>query len=152
MKETENNYCVILAGGKGRRLWPCSREERPKQFVDFFGTGRTALQQTYDRFARILPPENIFVNTNEEYADLVREQLPQLDASRMLAEPIHRGTAPSMAWATHRIIHINPEANIIAVDYDPGASEVNQQNRIKLMLATAAVREKEKKRQAQKKG
>ena len=108
MKESANNYCVILAGGKGRRLWPCSREDRPKQFVDFFGTGRTALQQTYDRFARILPPENIFVNTNEEYADLVREQLPQLDASRMLAEPIHRGTAPSMAWATHRIVHINP--------------------------------------------
>ena len=118
MKESENNYCVILAGGKGRRLWPCSREERPKQFVDFFGTGRTALQQTYDRFARILPPENIFVNTNEEYADLVREQLPQLDASRMLAEPIHRGTAPSMAWATHRIVHINPEANIIVTPSD----------------------------------
>lgn len=118
MKESANNYCVILAGGKGRRLWPCSREDRPKQFVDFFGTGRTALQQTYDRFARILPPENIFVNTNEEYADLVREQLPQLDASRMLAEPIHRGTAPSMAWATHRIVRINPEANIIVTPSD----------------------------------
>ena len=118
MKESANNYCVILAGGKGRRLWPCSREDRPKQFVDFFGTGRTALQQTYDRFARILPPENIFVNTNEEYADLVREQLPQLDTSRMLAEPIHRGTAPSMAWATHRIVHINPDANIIVTPSD----------------------------------
>lgn len=118
MKETSNNYCVILAGGKGRRLWPCSREERPKQFIDFFGTGRTQLQQTYDRFARIVPEENIFVNTNEAYASLVAEQLPQLPADHLMAEPIHRGTAPSVAWATHRIIHFNPKANIVVTPSD----------------------------------
>ena len=118
MKETSNNYCVILAGGKGRRLWPCSREERPKQFIDFFGSGRTQLQQTYDRFTKIVPPENIFVNTNEAYADIVREQLPQLSDIQLLAEPIHRNTAPSVAWCTHRIIHINPNANIIVVPSD----------------------------------
>lgn len=118
MKETSNNYCVILAGGKGRRLWPCSREERPKQFIDFFGSGRTQLQQTYDRFAKIVPPENIFVNTNEAYVDLVREQLPELSPIQLLAEPIHRNTAPSVAWCTHRISHINPDANIIVVPSD----------------------------------
>lgn len=118
MKETSNNYCVILAGGKGRRLWPCSREERPKQFIDFFGSGRTQLQQTYDRFAKIVPPENIFVNTNEAYADIVREQLPELTPIQLLAEPIHRNTAPSVAWCTHRIAHINPNANIIVVPSD----------------------------------
>ena len=118
MKETSNNYCVILAGGKGRRLWPCSREERPKQFVDFFGTGRTQLQQTYDRLAKILPPENIYVNTNEAYADLVREQLPELTPIQILAEPIHRNTAPSVAWCTCRIYNINPDANIIVVPSD----------------------------------
>ena len=118
MKKSQNNYCVILAGGKGRRLWPCSREERPKQFVDFFGTGRTQLQQTYDRFAKILPPENIYVNTNELYADIVREQLPELSAIQLLAEPIHRNTAPSVAWCTHRIVNINPDANIIVVPSD----------------------------------
>lgn len=118
MKETSNNYCVILAGGKGRRLWPCSREERPKQFIDFFGSGRTQLQQTYDRFTKIVPPENIFVNTNEAYADIVREQLPQLSDIQLLAEPIHRNTAPSVAWCTHRIMHINPNANIIVVPSD----------------------------------
>ena len=69
----ENVFCVILAGGKGRRLWPCSREDYPKQFIDFFGTGRTQLQQTYDRFARILPREHIYVNTNQDYAHLVHE-------------------------------------------------------------------------------
>ena len=118
MKKNQNNYCVILAGGKGRRLWPCSREERPKQFVDFFGTGRTQLQQTYDRFAKILPPENIYVNTNELYEDIVREQLPELTDIQLLAEPIHRNTAPSVAWCTHRIVSINPKANIIVVPSD----------------------------------
>ena len=118
MNKTNNNYCVILAGGKGRRLWPCSREQRPKQFIDFFGTGRTQLQQTYDRFAKIVPPENIYVNTNEAYVDLVREQLPELTPIQLLAEPIHRNTAPSVAWCTHRIMHVNPDANIIVVPSD----------------------------------
>lgn len=108
-----NNYCVILAGGKGRRLWPCSRENHPKQFIDFFGTGRTQLQQTYDRFARIMPVDHIYVNTNEAYADLVREQLPDLAADHLLAEPVNRGTAPSVAWCAHRIVHANERANII---------------------------------------
>ena len=63
----KNNYCVILAGGKGRRLWPWSREQYPKQFIDFFGCGRTQLQQTFDRFSKIVPHENIYVNTNINY-------------------------------------------------------------------------------------
>ena len=118
MNTTNNNYCVILAGGKGRRLWPCSRENKPKQFIDFFGTGRTQLQQTYDRFARILPKENIYVNTNEVYLDLVHEQLPNLAPDHLLAEPIHRGTAPSVAWCTQRILHANPNANIVVAPSD----------------------------------
>ena len=96
-----NNYCVILAGGKGRRLWPCSRSSHPKQFIDFFGVGRTQLQQTFDRMAKIVPADHIYINTNEEYVDLVKEQLPEVSADRIMAEPIHRNTAPSMAWANH---------------------------------------------------
>ena len=96
MKSNGNNYCVILAGGKGRRLWPCSRSNYPKQFVDFFGVGRTQLQQTFDRMAKIVPADHIFINTNEEYVQLVKEQLPEVPAERILAEPIHRNTAPSM--------------------------------------------------------
>ncbi|MCI6551262.1 MAG: mannose-1-phosphate guanylyltransferase [Prevotella sp.] len=114
----ENNYCVILAGGKGRRLWPCSREKLPKQFMDFFGSGRTQLQQTYDRFARLLPRDHIFINTNQVYADLVREQLPDLPEERIMAEPIHRNTAPSVAWAVHRIDRLNPNANIMVSPSD----------------------------------
>lgn len=108
-----DNYCVILAGGKGKRLWPTSRENYPKQFIDFFGTGRTLLQQTYDRFLKIVPQENIFVCTNQIYADIVREQLPELQPNNLMAEPIFRSTAPSLAWTTHRIYHLNPNANII---------------------------------------
>lgn len=73
-----NNYCVILAGGKGRRLWPCSRSSHPKQFIDFFGVGRTQLQQTFDRMAKIVPADHIYINTNEEYVELVKEQLPEV--------------------------------------------------------------------------
>lgn len=108
-----NNYCVILAGGKGRRLWPCSREQRPKQFVDFFGSGQTQLRQTFDRFARIIPVENIYVNTNDDYVDLVKEQLPELKSDNVMAEPIHRNTAPGTVWTTHRIFNLNPKANIV---------------------------------------
>ncbi len=114
----KNNYCVILAGGKGRRLWPCSRSHAPKQFLDFFGVGRTQLQQTYDRMVKIVPADHIYVNTNEEYVDLVKEQLPELTAEQIIAEPIHRNTAPSMAWANHRIMMHNPDACLIATPSD----------------------------------
>ncbi|BCS85026.1 mannose-1-phosphate guanylyltransferase [Prevotella herbatica] len=117
-KTPNNNFCVILAGGKGRRLWPCSRESYPKQFIDFFGSGKTQLQQTYERFAKIIPQENIFINTNEAYIDIVKEQLPNVPESRIMAEPIYRNTAPSVAWAAHRILKICPEANLIVSPSD----------------------------------
>ena len=113
-----NHFCVILAGGKGMRLWPCSREVCPKQFVDFFGTGRTLLQQTFDRFAGIVPRDHIYVNTNKDYVHLVREQLPDLNVENLLAEPVHRNTAPSMAWACHRISRRCPDADIIVTPSD----------------------------------
>lgn len=118
MRYNENNYCVILAGGKGRRLWPCSREKCPKQFLDFFSTGKTLLQQTYERMKGIVPEENIYVSTNREYTELVGEQLPELSHDRILNEPIFRNTAPSVAWATYRIVHANPDARIVVVPSD----------------------------------
>ena len=118
MANLENFYCLILAGGKGRRLWPCSRENYPKQFVDFFGTGRTLLQQTYDRMKAIFPADHILINTNINYLGLVMEQLPDVSRSQIMAEPIHRNTAPSIAWAAHRLLHLNPKASFIAVPSD----------------------------------
>ncbi len=114
----KDNFCVILAGGKGRRLWPCSREDMPKQFVDFFSTGRTLLQQTFDRMSKLIPMENIYVNTNNVYAHFVEEQLPEILLGNILSEPIFRNTAPSAAWATYRIYHKNSSARIVVTPSD----------------------------------
>jgi len=116
--EAKNNYCIILAGGVGKRLWPYSRREKPKQFLDFFGTGRTLLQHTYDRMAGFIPQENIFVSTFSDYLDLVREQLPQVDESRILAEPVQLSTAPATAWAAFHIAQRDPDANIVVTPCD----------------------------------
>lgn len=118
MTSTKDLYCIILAGGKGRRLWPCSRPDMPKQFIDFFGTGRTQLQQTYDRFRKFLPSNHIFISTNISYRNIVCEQLPELEQCNILAEPIWRNTAPSVAWATHRIYHFNENASVVVVPSD----------------------------------
>lgn len=116
---TENNlYCLILAGGKGRRLWPYSRVKLPKQFIDFFGCGKTQLQMTYERFRKFIPADHILVSTNIEYRDLVKEQLPELNDANILAEPIWRNTAPSIAWGTHRVYHYNNNACIIIAPSD----------------------------------
>ena len=113
-----NNYCIILAGGRGKRLWPSSRMERPKQFVDFFGTGRTQLQSTFDRIAHILPKENIFVCTCKEYEHLAKEQLPELAGNRIMTEPVNRNTAPAVAWAGVCIHRECADANIVVVPSD----------------------------------
>ena len=118
MERRQNNYCVIMAGGIGSRFWPQSRVMHPKQFVDFFGMGKTLLQQTYERFARIIPKENIIVSTHSDYSDLIREQLPELPMSQILHEPAHKGTAPSMAFAAYHIRTLNPEANVVMAPSD----------------------------------
>ena len=117
-KTDKRNFCVILAGGRGRRLWPCSRNLYPKQFIDFFGTGRTQLQETYDRFAKLLPKENIYICTCKEYLAQAQEQLPEIPERNILVEPVHRNTAPSVAWANMRILRENPDANIIITPSD----------------------------------
>ena len=99
----ENNYCVIMAGGVGSRFWPFSRNEKPKQFLDFFGTGRSLLQMTIDRFRPIVPIENILIVTNILYRDQVLEQIPDLQSSQVLCEPARRNTAPCIAYAVARI-------------------------------------------------
>ena len=107
-----------MAGGFGSRFWPQSRVKHPKQFIDFFGMGKSLLRQTYERFTRIIPKENIIVSTHSDYSDLVRQQLPELPTSQILHEPSHRGTAPSMAFAAYHIRTLNPEANIVMAPAD----------------------------------
>ena len=116
--ENSKNFCVILAGGRGRRLWPCSRESVPTQFMDFFGTGRTQLQATYDRIVKLLPKENIYICTCKEYMEMAMAQLPDVPERNFMMEPINRNTAPSVAWAAMRIHKREPEANVIIVPSD----------------------------------
>ncbi len=107
-----------MCGGIGSRFWPYSRSGMPKQFIDFFGTGRSLLQMTYDRITPLVPRENILVVTNSRYSDLVREQLPDLDPACILLEPDRRNTAPCIAWAAYHIAAIDPEASIIVTPSD----------------------------------
>lgn len=115
---SNNSYCVIMSGGIGSRFWPFSREARPKQFLDFFGTGRSLLQMTVDRFKKILPVENIFIITNESYAEMTMKEVPELNPSQILLEPLRRNTAPCIAYAAYHINAINPDANIIVAPSD----------------------------------
>lgn len=113
-----NNYCVIMSGGVGSRFWPYSREAKPKQFLDIFATGRSLLQMTYDRFAKVIPKENFVIVTNAAYRDLILEQLPELNADQILLEPMRRNTAPCIGWATYHIQAKNPNANILVTPAD----------------------------------
>jgi mannose-1-phosphate guanylyltransferase len=114
----KHTYCVIMAGGIGSRFWPMSRTAYPKQFLDFLGLGRTLIQQTFDRFMALCPPENILVVTNAQYAPIVRQQLPQLKAEQILQEPSRRNTAPCVAYANHVIQKRDPQARIIVAPSD----------------------------------
>lgn len=114
----DNRYCLILAGGNGSRLWPVSRTTLPKQFMDFFGTGRTMLQHTYDRVARFIKPDHIYISTNVQYLPLIHQQLPQVDDEQILEEPVRRGTLASVAWGTVVIAKANPHANVFVTPAD----------------------------------
>ena len=101
--EKKNNYCVIMAGGIGSRFWPYSRAEKPKQFLDFFGTGRSLLQMTVDRFRPLVPIENVVIVTNAAYKDIILEQVADLKEEQILCEPTRRNTAPCIAYAVSAI-------------------------------------------------
>lgn len=114
----KNNFALIMAGGVGSRFWPISKTAYPKQFIDFFGVGKTLIQSTYERFLKICPPENIFIVTNEIYVDLIAEQLPEISENQILAEPIMRNTAPCIAYGSRKIAQLNPNAVIVVAPSD----------------------------------
>ncbi len=111
-------YCVIMAGGVGARFWPMSRTNHPKQFIDILGTGETLVQQTFKRFTRVCPPENIFIVTNKIYKELVQLQIPEIPENNIVLEPAMRNTAPCIAFANYKINAINPDAKIVVAPSD----------------------------------
>ena len=112
------NHVVIMAGGVGSRLWPLSTPEKPKQFIDVLGVGKSLIQLTVERFIPVCAPENFWVVTGEKYVKLVREQLPDIPADQILAEPEGRNTAPCIAYASWKIACKDPEANIVVTPAD----------------------------------
>ncbi|HNP18928.1 MAG TPA: mannose-1-phosphate guanylyltransferase [Fulvivirga sp.] len=113
-----NNYVVIMAGGIGSRFWPYSRTSKPKQFLDIFKTGHSLLQMTFDRFAKLVPKDNIYIITHLDYEALVEAQLPQLKKNQILLEPLRRNTAPCIAFACYKIAKINEKAVVTVAPSD----------------------------------
>ena len=107
-----------MAGGVGSRFWPLSTPEYPKQFIDILGCGRTLIQLTVDRFKGVCPMSNFWVVTNAKYVDIVKDQLPDIPTSHILAEPAARNTAPCIAWACWSIKKEDPQANVVVTPAD----------------------------------
>lgn len=116
--EKNNNHVVIMAGGIGSRFWPMSTPEYPKQFIDVIGCGKSLIQLTVERFLPVCPLTNFWVVTSEKYVDIVKEQLPGIPESNILAEPEPRNTAPCIAYACWKIGKKYPDANIAVTPSD----------------------------------
>lgn len=125
-----SNHLVLMAGGVGSRFWPMSTPECPKQFIDVMGVGRTLLQLTYDRFRGLVPDENVWVLTNKDYADIVFEQLPDINKNHILLEPIRRNTAPCIAYASWRIKTLDANANIVVSPSDAVVMDIPEFRRV----------------------
>lgn len=125
-----NNHLVIMAGGVGSRFWPMSTADRPKQFIDVLGVGKSLLQLTYQRFGDFCPLDNVWVVTNKKYVALVREQLPDIPAENILQEPCRRNTAPCIAYVSWRIKARDPKANVVVTPSDHIVTDETEFRRI----------------------
>ncbi|WP_417871544.1 mannose-1-phosphate guanylyltransferase [Winogradskyella sp.] len=116
--KNKNYYAILMAGGVGSRFWPVSTQNFPKQFHDMLGTGDTLIQKTFNRLAKLIPEENIFILTNERYNDLVFEQLPSVTKRQVVLEPAMRNTAPCILYASLKIQKENENAVMIVAPSD----------------------------------
>ena len=107
-----------MAGGIGSRFWPVSRNAKPKQFLDILGVGKSFLQQTYERFSRIMPKDNILIVTSVQYKELVLQQIPDISQDNILLEPFRRNTAPCVAYATYKLLQKNENASVVVAPSD----------------------------------
>jgi mannose-1-phosphate guanylyltransferase len=139
----KNNYCIIMAGGVGSRFWPMSTPQKPKQFLDVLGIGKSLIQMTYERLLHLAPKENIYVLTNASYAELVKEQLPDLTFGQILTEPKRKNTAPCIAYAAAKIQALNPDATMII---SPSDHLIMKEQRFMEIVNTAIARANEDER------
>lgn len=110
-------HAVIMAGGTGTRFWPRSTEAKPKQFLNIFGD-RTMLQATVDRISALIPPENVWVITNDRYVDLVQEQLPDVPAQNIVGEAVAKNTGPCVAAAAALVQEKDPDGTMVVLPAD----------------------------------
>lgn len=115
-----------MAGGIGSRFWPMSRADFPKQFLDILGTGKTLIQQTFERYAKVVPAENIYIVTAKEYVEIVKEQLPEVAHENIVAEPFRKNTAPCIAYIAFKLLKKDPNALMIAAPADNLVLEVDE--------------------------
>jgi len=100
----KHHYVAIMAGGIGSRFWPMSRTAYPKQFLDILHTGKSLIQWTFERYKAFIPLENIYIVTSDEYVSIVQEQLPELPAQNILAEPSRKNTAACIAYISCKLL------------------------------------------------
>jgi len=120
-----SNHVVIMAGGVGSRLYPLSTPEHPKQFLDLLGCGKSLIRLTYERFLAADPGAIFWVVTSAEYVHFVREQVPEIPADQILAEPAMRNTAPCIALACWKIKAAWADANIVVTPADAYVPDVH---------------------------
>src|SRR5688500_879738 len=114
----KHHYVAIMAGGIGSRFWPMSRTAHPKQFLDILGIGKTLIQQTFERYSKLVPKENIYIVTSREYVNTVKQQLPSLPEVNILSEPSRKNTAPCIAYIAFKLLQKDPEALMMAAPAD----------------------------------
>jgi mannose-1-phosphate guanylyltransferase len=114
----KHHFVAIMAGGIGSRFWPMSRSNMPKQFLDILHTGKTLIQETFDRYKKLVPVENIYIVTSHDYTDIVKKQLPQLPAENVVSEPSKKNTAPCIAYIAFKLMQKDPQAVMIAAPAD----------------------------------
>ncbi|MER3498600.1 MAG: mannose-1-phosphate guanylyltransferase [Chitinophagaceae bacterium] len=114
----KHHYVAIMAGGIGSRFWPMSRTNHPKQFLDILGTGKTLIQQTFERYSKVVPVENIYIITSKEYLPLLKKQLPEVPDDNIVSEPYRKNTAPCIGYISFKLVKKDPKACLIAAPSD----------------------------------
>lgn len=118
----ENYYALILAGGGGTRLWPVSRQNKPKQLLALTDDA-TLFQISVRRLLPLFPPERVFVVTGEAYVEALRQDAPELPADNFITEPSARDSGPAVALGLAHIYHRNPQAIVAMVTADHHIAE-----------------------------